>query len=448
MIKKIILLLACFTTFMSTACMAETSNQNGKEEFSERVKYLSLFGDIFEKVKNDYVEEVSDKEIIEYAISGMLSSLDPHSAYLTEKDFDNVKVQTRGKFGGLGIEVTMDKGLVKVVSPIDDTPAAKAGVQPGDYISHIDDEAVMGMSLSEAVSKMRGERGSKIKIKILREGETKPLDIEIIRDIITINPVKSGNYDNVGYIRVTSFSKQTYSSVKEAVENMQKDKNFAGIVLDLRNNPGGLLDQAIMLSDAFLERGEIVSTRGREASDTKRSNARSGDILNGKPIAVLINGGSASASEIVAGALQDHNRAIVMGTKSFGKGSVQTVIPVDDKGAIRLTTSRYYTPSGRSIQAEGIEPDIRVEQAKIEIQKEKFSSEADLPGHLNKEGDSSSIDLQIKNLQTEYEKEKEEKNKETSKQDDETSNNIPKLEKDYQLSRAIDLIKAISIINK
>ncbi|MBY0355853.1 MAG: S41 family peptidase [Rickettsiales bacterium] len=355
---------------------------------SDTYEMLNLFGDVFERVRKDYVEEVTDKQLIESAINGMLTALDPHSGYLNEQSFKEMQVQTRGEFGGLGIEVTMENGLVKVVSPIDDTPAFKAGVHAGDYISEIDGEAVMGLTLSEAVEKMRGSVGSSIKLTILRENASEPLMLTLTRDLIRIKSVRSHPEADIGYVRVTSFSEQTSENMVDAIRKMRKDNSkMKGLVLDLRNNPGGLLDQAVSVSDAFLDHGEIVSTRERDPNNTKRYSATKGDVIDGLPMVVLINQGSASASEIVAGALQDHDRAIIMGVKSFGKGSVQTVIPLREHGAMRLTTSRYYTPSGHSIQAKGITPDIEVEQAKISKLEESsligIRSEAELRGRLS-----------------------------------------------------------------
>ncbi len=400
-----------------------------KDDPKETMKMLELFGDVFDKVKKDYVEKVDDKTLIESAINGMLSSLDPHSGYLDSKSFDEMKIQTKGEFGGLGIEVTMEGGLVKVVSPIDDTPAFKAGVKAGDYISKINKEAVMGITLSEAVEKMRGKPGTEVALTILRQGENKPLEIKVVRDVIKIKSVKAEKQDDVGYIRITSFSELTGENVereiKEQIKQIGKDK-FSGIVLDLRNNPGGLLDQAISVSDLFLDKGEIVSTGGRVEDSNKRYNATSGDILNGKPIVVLINGGSASASEIVAGALQDHKRAIIMGTKSFGKGSVQTVIPLSvSNGAMRLTTSRYFTPSGRSIQAEGIVPDVVVEQSKLQVANNDSAlntSEAMLHKHLEAEKEAVSNSKKEKTQLKLY-------------------------DKDYQLARAVDLLHSFKVLN-
>src|SRR5437763_6843445 len=352
---------------------------------AETYKQLNLFGEVFERVRAEYVDEVSDDTLVESAINGMLTSLDPHSNYLNTKNFNDMKVQTRGEFGGLGIEVSMESGLVKVVSPIDDTPAARAGLKPGDLITHLDGDPVQGMTLPEAVEKMRGLIGSEIKLTIRREGKD-PFDVKLTRATIKIQSVRSHlEGDTIGYVRVTSFNEQTDVGLNNAIKNLkqQAGNKLAGVILDLRNNPGGLLDQAVAISDAFLDKGEIVSTRGRRSEDAQRYNSRPGDIASGLPLAVLINGGSASASEIVAGALQDHHRAILPGTKSFGKGAVQTIIPLPGHGAMRLTTARYYTPSGRSIQAKGIDPDIVVEAAKIEkVAQGTIRHEADLRGAL------------------------------------------------------------------
>ncbi|SCW89953.1 S41 family peptidase [Ancylobacter rudongensis] len=361
---------------------------------SDTYRQLNLFGDVFERVRADYVEKPEDAKLVEAAINGMLTSLDPHSTYMDAKDFRDMQVQTRGQFGGLGIEVTMEDGLVKVVAPIDDTPAAKAGVQAGDLIAKLDGEEVKGMTLNQAVDKMRGAVNTPIKLTIVRKGADKPIELSITRDVINIKSVRSRvEKDDIGYIRITSFSEQTGEGLKKAVADLTKqigEDKLKGFIIDLRNNPGGLLDQAIDVSDTFLDRGEIVSTRGRDPDQTERRNARPGDLANGKPIIVLVNGGSASASEIVAGALQDHKRATVLGSLSFGKGSVQTVIPVSGNAAIKLTTARYYTPSGRSIQAKGIQPDIELVQDVPQDVKEKAEAagvettrgEASLKGHL------------------------------------------------------------------
>lgn len=355
---------------------------------AETYRQLGLFGDVFEKVRTDYVEAPEDAALVEAAINGMLASLDPHSSYLDPKSYRDMQVQTRGEFGGLGIEVTMENGLVKVITPIDDTPAFKAGVLPNDLITHIDGEAVEGLTLGQAVDKMRGPINSAVELRIRRGEGAEPISVSITRDIIRVRPVRWRVEDDVGYIRVTSFNEQTYENLATAVEELTSEigaDRLRGFVIDLRNNPGGLLDQAIRVSDAFLDRGEIVSTRGRNASETQRVNARSGDLTNGKPLVVLVNGGSASASEIVAGALQDHERATVLGTRSFGKGSVQTIIPLGGSGALRLTTARYYTPRGTSIQARGIEPNIVVLQNVPEELRgrDTVEGEAGLRGHLS-----------------------------------------------------------------
>jgi carboxyl-terminal processing protease len=349
---------------------------------------LNLFGDIFEKVRSDYVEPPNEAKLIEAAINGMLTSLDPHSSYMDPKSFTDMRQQTRGEFGGLGIEVTMEEGVIKVVAPIDDTPAAKAGLMAGDLITHIDDDQVQGLSLNQAVEKMRGPINTPVRLKVIRATNKQTQEIRLVRDRIQIRAVrwrKEG--DDVAYIRVTSFNEQTFENLRKGLEITTSEigaEKVKGYVIDLRNNPGGLLDQAISVSDAFLDRGEIVSTRGRDAADTQRYTAKAGDLTKGKPVIVLINGGSASASEIVAGALQDHKRATVIGTRSFGKGSVQTIIPLREQGAVRLTTARYYTPSGRSIQAKGIDPDIKIEQDIPDDLKGKDETkgEAGLRGHL------------------------------------------------------------------
>ncbi|NNM70900.1 S41 family peptidase [Enterovirga aerilata] len=354
---------------------------------AETYRQLSLFGDVFEKVRTDYVEKPEEAKLIEAAINGMLASLDPHSSYMDPKSFRDMQVQTSGQFGGLGIEVTMEEGLVKVVTPIDDTPAARAGIMANDVIVQIEEDQVQGLTLNQAVDKMRGPVNTPVRLKLQRPGQKDPITVTLTRDIIRIRPVRSRVEGEIGYLRVTQFNEQTYEGLRAAIEKLTgeigQDK-LKGFVLDLRNNPGGLLDQAILVSDAFLDRGEIVSTRGRNSDENQRFNAKSGDLTKGKPIVVLINGGSASASEIVAGALQDHKRALLMGTRSFGKGSVQTVIPLGGNGAVRLTTARYYTPSGRSIQAKGIEPDQEVLQDIPEELKGKDETkgEAGLRGHL------------------------------------------------------------------
>ena len=380
--------------------------------------YLKFLGESIEKIKTDYVEHVENKEIVESAINGILSSLDPHSSFLNAKNLEDMKIQTKGVFGGLGIEVTMENGFVKVISPIDDTPAYKAGIKAGDYITHLNKKSVIGLTLDEAVGKMRGPVGSKLKVTIGR-ANVEPFDITIKRDVIKITSVRSRIEKDVGYVRITTFSEQTNKSTKEAIKKLKKNKNLKGFVLDLRNNPGGLLEQAVYVSDLFLEKGEIVSTRGRDSENPETYKAKPGDVINGLPLVVLINGGSASASEIVAGALQDHKRAIILGTQSFGKGSVQTIIPVNPYGALRMTTARYFTPSGRSIQKKGISPDIVVNEAKLEkVKKRNGNRESDLRGALD-------------NPNQEME------NKDT-KNEEESIN-------DFQLSRALDLVRGISL---
>jgi len=398
---------------------------------ADTYKQLNLFGDVFELVRSDYVDEVSDETLVEGAINGMLTALDPHSNYLNAKNFNDMKVQTRGEFGGLGIEVSMENGLVKVVSPIDDTPAAHAGLKPGDLITHLEGTPVQGLTLPEAVEKMRGPVNSDINLTIRREGK-EPFDVKLTRAVIRIQSVRShleGN--NIGYVRITSFNEQTDVGLNNAMKNLKATANnkLIGVVLDLRNNPGGLLDQAVAVSDAFLDKGEIVSTRGRRSDDAQRYNARPGDIAAGLPVAVLINGGSASASEIVAGALQDHHRAVLIGTRSFGKGSVQTIIPLAGHGAMRLTTARYYTPSGRSIQAKGIDPDIVVEAAKIE--------------HAPKKDDKTATAGDTKDDKAKDDKAKDEGAVEQSTIDP----SIMGTPDDYQLARAVDMLRGIALFN-
>ena len=362
---------------------------------ADTYRQLNLFGDIFERVRAHYVEKPDDSKLVESAVNGMLSGLDPHSSYMDPKSFRDMQVQTRGEFGGLGIEVTMEDGLVKVVAPIDDTPAAKAGVRAGDIITHLDDEAVQGLTLNQAVEKMRGLVNTKINLRIARKGVDKPIEVSIVRDVIRVRSVRSRvESDDIGYIRITQFNEQTTDGLKKAIGDITTavpNDKLKGYIIDLRNNPGGLLDQAISVSDTFLDRGEIVSTRGRDAEETQRFSARPGDLTKNKPVIVLINGGSASASEIVAGALQDHRRATLLGTRSFGKGSVQTIIPLGPgNGALRLTTARYFTPSGRSIQAKGIAPDIEVLQEvpdEVKARTVETKGEASLRGHLKAEGD-------------------------------------------------------------
>ena len=423
MLKKTILALSVLCVATGAAFAADK-----KAKEPDTYEMLNLFGEVMERAKASYVEEVSDTKLIESAINGMLTSLDPHSSYLDADDFSYMSEQTKGKFGGLGIEVTMDNGLVLVVSPIDDTPAYKAGIKAGDYITHIDGETVIGMNLNDAVSKMRGKIGTKVKLSIRRANE-KPFEVTLKREEIKIQSVKTEiKNEDVLYIRISSFAEENDKEIAKSVSNAKKklkDK-LAGIVIDVRNNPGGLLDQAITVSDLFLDKGEIVSTRSRNEEDTVKYTAEPGDIAKDLPIVVIINEGSASASEILAGALQDHHRAIVIGEKSFGKGSVQTVIPLGEYGAMRITTARYYTPSGRSIQAKGIEPDIVVKPAKVELL-ESYGlniTEADLQGALKNEEDGNK------------------KNNKENKDD-----NAEKIS-DYQLIRALDLVKALSLYNR
>jgi carboxyl-terminal processing protease len=379
-------------TLMTTQPHIVFDGSSARAAAADAYKQLSLFGDVFERVRSDYVEKPDDGKLVESAINGMLTGLDPHSSYMDAKSFRDMQVQTRGEFGGLGIEVTMEDGVIKVVAPIDETPAAKAGVMANDFITHIDDEPVQGLTLNQAVDKMRGPVNTKIKLKIMRKGQDKPVEMTLTRDVIRVLSVRSHSEgDDIGYIRITQFNEQATTGLKKAIADItaQNGDKLKGFILDLRNNPGGLLDQAISVSNAFLNRGEIVSTRGRNADETQRFTARPGDLTKGKPVIVLINGGSASASEIVAGALQDHKRATMIGTRSFGKGSVQTIIPLGSgNGALRLTTARYFTPSGRSIQAKGIVPDIEVLQDVPEELKARAdtTSEATLRGHLSAEG--------------------------------------------------------------
>ena len=415
------------------AVFALSGSVTAKEkDRSETYRLLELFGDVFERVRSDYVEKVSDEELIEAAVRGMLTDLDPHSAFLNRKHFRDMQVQTKGEFGGLGIEVTMEGGYVKVVSPIDETPAFRAGMKAGDLITHLDGEHVQGLTLSQAVEKMRGPINSDITLTVRRD--TKSFDVTITRDKIRIRSVRSRTEGNVGYVRITSFSEQTEAGLNKAVEKIKTElgDKLAGFVLDLRNNPGGLLDQAVMVSDAFLEGGEIVSTRGRVQENAQRFHATPGDITNGLPIVVLINSGSASASEIVAGALQDHRRAVILGKNSFGKGSVQTIIPLGRNGAIKLTTQRYYTPSGTAIQAKGIVPDIEVTQARVEVfegNARRERHEADLRGALDNDQSSTN------------------KDKPNAKDGEDKADPAARTQKrvDYQLARALDLLRGLAL---
>jgi len=425
MCKNKLLLISLFAGLIFSISDVQAAKKT--EENVDTYELLNLFGEVMERAKMSYVEEVSDKKLIESAINGMLSSLDPHSGYLDAESYNYMSEQTKGKFGGLGIEVTMENGLVKVVSPIDDTPAAKAGIKAGDYITNIDEETVVGMSLNEAVSKLRGKIGTKVKLSV-RRANSKPLEFTITRQEIKIQSVKSEiKEDSICYIRISSFTEDIDKNITDAISKAKKDlkNDFLGIVIDVRNNPGGLLDQAVAVSDLFLEKGEIVSTRSRNEADTVKFMANEGDIAKGLPIVVIINEGSASASEILSGALQDHHRAIILGEKSFGKGSVQTVIPLRDYGAMRITTARYYTPSGRSIQAKGIDPDIEVKPAEV------------------KELESYALNISEADLNNALKNDSEEANS-AKKKSKKTKEDLA----DYQLTRALDLVKALALYSK
>tara|TARA_B100000497_G_scaffold65303_1_gene73864 strand:+ start:4481 stop:5806 length:1326 start_codon:yes stop_codon:yes gene_type:complete len=422
--KTILFIFFIYAIIPLKAINADTNRQ-------ETYKQLNLFGDVFQRVQEQYVEEVTDKKLIESAISGMLQSLDPHSSYLSADSYKDMQVKTKGKFGGLGIEITMEDGVVKVVSPIDDTPAAKAGMMSGDLIIGVDGESIRGLTINESVSKLRGPVGSKVIITVVR-GKKDPYEIEIKRDIINIKSVKHNIIKNIGYVRLTTFSDTTTSGLEKALTEIKKNigNKFQGLILDLRNNPGGLLNQSISVADAFLNQGEIVSTQGRNDDDTSRVFAKKGDLINGQPLVVLINSGSASASEIVAGALKDHSRAIIIGTRSFGKGSVQSIIPLAGNGAMRLTTARYFTPSGISIQAKGIEPDIIVEAGVTDLKKKKNDNrrEENLRGALDKKKNSKKTEIDTGS--------------------DKTLTPLEKLLQDNQISRAVDMIRGISLFNK
>lgn len=422
--KRFFIILLFFFNFL----FFSTNLVKGDNNRQETYKQLNLFGDVFQRVQEQYVDGVSDKELIESAISGMLQSLDPHSSYLSPESYKDMQVKTKGTFGGLGIEITMEDGFVKVVSPIDDTPAANAGMKSGDLIIGIDGESVKGLTINEAVSKLRGPVNSKVTITVVRDKED-PFEIEIVRDVIKIRSVKHEVINEIGYVRLTTFSDTTTSGMEKSINEIRKElgDKFQGLILDLRNNPGGLLNQSISVADSFLDQGEIVSTQGRKEDDTSRIFAKKGDLIDGKPLIVLINSGSASASEIVAGALKDHSRAIIVGTRSFGKGSVQSIIPLPGNGAMRLTTARYYTPSGISIQAKGIEPDIKVEAGMTETKKEANQNrrEENLRGALDK-----------KELES-----NEQKNKKSD------ASPVEKLLQDNQISRAVDLIKGIHLFS-
>ncbi|HEV7464106.1 MAG TPA: S41 family peptidase [Methyloceanibacter sp.] len=418
----LILALLAAGSMMVDRARSETAQSPKSEIYQE----LNLFGEVLESVRSDYVEKPDDAKLIESAINGMLMALDPHSSYLNAQEFRDMQVQTRGEFGGLGIEVTMENGVVKVVSAIEDTPASKAGLLSGDLITALDKKPIQGLTLEEAVEKMRGPVNAPITLTIERKGVDNPFDVAVTRDVIHIKPVKYNAEDDVGYVHITSFSEQTTADLQKAVDDLKKKigPKLRGFVIDLRNNPGGLLDQAISVSDAFLDQGAIVLTKGRNIEETQRSNARPGDIAEGKKIVVLINGGSASASEIVAGALQDHHRATIVGTRSFGKGSVQTIIPLGSSGALRLTTARYYTPSGRSIQAKGIEPEVVVvEELPDELKKTAANSvgEVNLRGHLKGEDESADNSTQEEGGSSSYVP--------------------PEEDKDTQLQYALDLLR-------
>lgn len=440
--KKLLLAAAGGTMagFLLTANFTGPLIAQETEQTKSTYEQLDLFGDVFERIRSSYVEEVDEEKLIQSAINGMLTSLDPHSNFMAAEEFDTMRIQTRGEFGGLGIEVTQENGFVKVVTPIDDTPAQKAGVQSGDFITQVDGEATLGMTLDEAVDLMRGPIGSEIVITIVREGTDEPFDITIVRDQIKVKAARVRLEGDTVIMRVSGFTDQTYENLKDGIAKQVEEAGgmdkVKGFVLDLRNNPGGLLTQAVLVSDAFLEKGEIVSTRGRNPQDSDRRNAKPGDLTEGKPIVVLINGGSASASEIVAGALQDHHRAVVIGTRSFGKGSVQTIMPLQSGSGIKLTTARYYTPSGRSIQALGVSPDILVEQRlpkkedEAEAEKRNQRFEADLRGSLT--NDSLTED-QKKLLEAERKAQEE-----AAKLRDE----------DYQLSYALDVLKGLTVLSE
>ena len=442
----------CATLFVAGLVIPTlTTAQSSSRE--DTYRQLGLFGDIFQRVRESYVDEIEDRELIEAAITGMLTSLDPHSTFLNTENFSEMQEQTKGRFGGLGVEITMEQGMVKVVSPIDDTPAASAGLQPEDYLIAVDDESIIGMQLSEAVERLRGKVGSKVTIKVQR-GQQEPFDVTIVRDFIKIRSVRSEIFDGIGYIRITTFSEQTTPGLMDAVDDFFREEgdDLKGIVLDLRNNPGGLLTEAVSVSDAFLEEGEIVSTRGRDVDGGSHVYAKPGDIARGLPMVILINSGSASASEIVAGALKDHKRAVILGTRSFGKGSVQSVIPISNTSAIRLTTARYYTPSGVSIQGLGIVPDIEVEMARIEPVEGGVMREEDLKGALDgsedddNAGDGTGSDsLSDTGSDTGSDDSNDADTDADSAQDDTPEEPVDRSKVDYQLARALDLIRGVTV---
>ncbi len=444
----------------ATAVLNVSNLQSAPSQNADIYRKIDLFGEVFERVRQDYVEKPDEGTMIESAINGMLSSLDPHSSYMPPKDYRDMQVQTRGEFGGLGIEVTMENGVIKVVSPIDDTPASKAGLQANDLITHLDNEQIVGLTLQQAVDKMRGPVNTPITLTIVRKGKDEPFDVKVTRDVIHINAVKQRAEKDIAYIKVSTFNEQTHTNLVKGMEQLKKDigPELKGYVIDLRNNPGGLLDQAIAVSDDFLDRGAIVLTKGRDNAETQRAQARPGDMSDGKPVVVLINGGSASASEIVAGALQDHKRATVIGTRSFGKGSVQTIIPLgNNEGAIRLTTARYYTPSNRSIQAKGIDPDIVVEQELPEELKgkspERPRGEASLRGHLRGEAGAKKEEAKPDEKPADAAKPEADEDGETpgagaavkpdeKKESSGSSSYVPKEpEKDTQLQYALNLLR-------
>lgn len=460
--KKYIATIMVSLTLVSVTFLSMSTNAS-QSKSSDTYKQLNLFGDVFEKIRAQYVREVTDEELIEAAINGMLVSLDPHSSYLTQKNFDDMQVQTKGEYGGLGMEVTLDKGVVRVVSPIDDTPASRAGIQAGDYITKLDGEAVMGLTLTEAVTKMKGEVDTDIVITVVRQGEKAPLEITLTRATISIKSVRHRLEGEVGYIRISSFTEKTEKGLLNALDKIKQElgDNLKGVVLDLRNNPGGLLNQSISVSSVFLERGEVVSTRTRNDAHIQRYPARKGDMLDGKPLIILINGGSASASEIVAGAIQDHRRGLVVGTQSFGKGSVQTVIPLGANGAMRLTTAYYFTPSGNSIQGEGITPDVQVEQIRFDKSRKietRQRSENNLRGHLdNPNGKDEKSDSQQEDKSSDKKapgnqkpgnQKPSDKKSEDKKPGEEEPDNTPVLttaQDDYQLNFAINLLHGMAI---
>ena len=452
--KKSIKLLSVLLlgSILSTPVLSSTKKLT-EEQTQDPYVLMELFGAAYNVIKADYVEEADNKKLIENAIDGMLSQLDPHSGFMNAESFDEMQTQTKGEFGGLGMEVGMDKGFVRVMAPIDDTPAYKAGIQTGDYITHVNDISTFGQSLNDTVKKMRGKPGTKVKLTLSRKGQD-PFDITLKRDIIKVKPVKFEVKDDIGYIRISTFSETTTKMLHEAIKELKKqigNDKIKGYVIDLRNNPGGLLDQAVGVTDTFLTQGEIVSTRSRNPEDTMRFSAKAGDLTDGLPIVVMINEGSASASEIVAGALQDHKRAVIVGLKSFGKGSVQTIREIPGFGAMRITTARYYTPSGISIQAKGIMPDIVIPRAKLEEEAPiKGYGEADLPQAISAEEGKKAIDTKEEALKKKAEQkalqkllrdnsaDKEDKNKDEEKEE----------KKDYQLDRALDIVHALSVMHE